>query len=420
MSSQAIITRRSAVRILGAVVNQGQVLDTAFDKEVRSLNLSDEDKSFIRLLVTTCLRRMGQIDVVLSRLMKKPLPEKQAIVRSVLRLGATQALFLGTPPHAVANTSVEVVRSFHLSGMTGFVNGVLRALMRCQNPLEGVDVSLNFPDWLYASWQKAYGDEKARSIAESMMEVPPLDITVMENPAEWAEKWKGTVLETGSVRVSGGSPTSLVGFNDGIGWVQNAAASVPAQLFSDVQGKKVADLCAAPGGKTAQLAHFGAKVTACDISEKRLLRVRENMKRLGFSERVETIVGDALSLSEEGVFDAVLLDAPCSATGTLRRHPDLKWIRKSSDIARLADLQVQLLKKALSLVKVGGEVVFATCSLQPEEGDAVVRTVLESRLAEVMSISDRWISYQTEGGGLRFFSDEGYDGFYACLLRRTG
>lgn len=416
--SRAMITRRCAVRILGDVVYQGRVLDVAFDKEMQSVKLSDEDKSFVRLLVTTCLRRMGQIDAVLERFMKKPLPPKQTIVRSILRLGATQSLFLGTPAHAVVNTAVEVVKSFHLSGMTGFVNAILRALIRSENILEGIDISLNFPDWLYLSWQKAYGEDKAKKIAEAMMDIPMLDITVKSNPDEWADKWGGTVLSTGSVRVAGGSPMALEGFKEGECWVQNAAASAPAQLFSDLTGKRVADLCAAPGGKTAQLAMRGALVTAFDVSEKRLMRVRENMKRLGFSDRVQTIAQDALTISGEGVFDAVLLDAPCSATGTLQRHPDLKWIRKQEDVKRLAEMQLQLLKKALSLVKVGGEVVFATCSLQPEEGDAVIQSVLTSGDVRLVPVSDRWFLYQTKEGGIRFFPDQGYDGFYTCLLQK--
>lgn len=416
---RAVITRRCAVRILIAVTEDGQMLDAAFDREMRSVSVSEEDTSFVRLLVTTCLRRMGQADAVLAKLMKKPLPAKQSIVRAVLRLSVIQALFLETPAHAVVHTAVETVRSFRMSGMTGFVNGVLRALMRLEQPLADTGVSMNFPKWLYESWQRAYGSDRAAAIAEAMMAVPALDITVKENPSVWAEKWGGIVLPTGSVRVAGGSPTELEGFNTGIGWVQNAAASVPAQLFSDLSGKRVADLCAAPGGKTAQMAARGAEVTAFDISDKRLVRVRDNMKRLGFSERVTTVAADALMIPGREIFDAVLLDAPCSATGTLQRHPDLKWVRHPADIERLADLQRRLLCKAVELVKVGGEVVFATCSLQPEEGDAVVQAVVATGTVCVMPVPEKWASYRTEAGGIRFFPDQGYDGFYMCLLRKN-
>ncbi len=413
----AMISRRLAVRLLTAVVDGRQTVDEAVAREKGMADLAPEDRHFVRLLVMTCLRHMGQIDGVLEKLLKKPLPRKQKIVRAILRLGVAQGVFLKTPGHAFVHTSVAVTRAFRLESMTGFVNGVLRALTRLENPLDGLeDEAVNFPKWLVDSWQAEYGAEVTRAMMRAMAEVPPLDITVKSQPEVWAQKWNGVVLPTGSVRVAGGNPMDLEGFADGCGWVQNAAASVPASLFSDVQGKQVADLCAAPGGKTAQLAVGGAKVTAYDISERRLARVRENMERLGFQDRVKTVAADALQIPGENVFDAVLLDAPCSATGTLRRHPELKWIREQADIVRLAELQKQLLGRAVDLVRVGGEVVFATCSLQPEEGDAVIQSVLDR--VDVLNVPEKWVDYRTPLGGIRLRPDNGYDGFYLCHLKK--
>ena len=282
-------------------------------------------------------------------------------------------------------------------------------------PLE--NPALNIPDWLYRSWQKTYGVNETNLICQSLLKTPPLNITVQKNPEIYAQKWNGNILPTGSIRVSETSPDKLINFQDGNCWVQNAAASVPAQLFSDISGKRVADFCAAPGGKTAQLANRGAFVHAFDISEKRLVRLQENMARLGFEKQVQTTCADILNLDETTPFDAVLLDAPCSATGTIARHPELKYHRTPDDIIRLATLQKQLLKKAIRLTKSGGEIVFSTCSLQPEEGDEVIQSALDK--VDVIPITDaRFQAFKTDFGSLRFLPSQGFDGFYACLMKK--
>jgi 16S rRNA (cytosine967-C5)-methyltransferase len=282
--------------------------------------------------------------------------------------------------------------------------------------LDGLeDLSLNIPVWLLETWKKEYGKTTVEKMIPVLLSQPPLDISVHGNPELWAEKWQGQVLPTGSVRVAVSSPLALNGFQQNCCWVQGASASVPAQLFSDVKGKKVLDMCAAPGGKTAQLVCRGAWVTAVDISENRLKRLTENMKRLGLSDKVSVRISDALALDEKELYDAILLDAPCSATGTISHHPEVMFRQTQQDILRLSELQKQMLLKAIRLVKSGGEIVFSTCSLQPEEGDAIVRSVSDY-VQVIRPIQERWQPFLTEFGSLRFLPSQGYDGFYACIM----
>ena len=416
--SENLKPRQSAVRILARVLADGLTVDKAIDMEQVYPTYSESDQHFIRLLVLTTLRRLGQIDGVLKHLLDRPLPGKQKTVLMILRLAIAQFLFLKTPGYAVVHTAVSLTRRFHLDGLAGFVNGVLRHLGRLSNPLQGLEnPDINLPDWLYQSWIRTYGVQTSQKMAEAVMAQPPLDITAPQDGEQWAQKWQGQILPTGSIRVPVSSPTSLPDFDVSGCWVQNAAASVPAQLLTNPMGKKIADLCAAPGGKTSQLAVQGAWVTAFDISENRLKRLRANMERLGVLNRVQIVVADALKIPSDSPFDAVLLDAPCSATGTLARHPEIKYHRTQEDVTRLAELQKQLLNKALDLVPAGGEVVFSTCSLQTEEGPDVINSVLDR--ADIIVPSDmRWKPYLTEQGSLRFLPTDGFDGFFACLLRK--
>ena len=410
--------RQSAVRILSRVLTDGYTLDGAIALENDYADYADSDRHFIRLLILTTLRRLGQIDGVLAKVLKRPLPRKQKTVLMILRLALAQGLFLNTPDYAFVDTAVSLARKFHFDGLAGLVNAVLRHILRMKNPMAGLEKpEVNLPDWLYQSWVAAYGQEKTEKIAAQILEQPLLDITVKDHPEEWADQWQGTILPTGSVRVAVTSPEQLDGFAEGGCWVQNAAASVPAQLFSDIRGKTVADLCAAPGGKTAQLICRGAQVMAFDISEKRLERLAENMMRLGLSDHVQIIAADILKVAAEPKYDAVLLDAPCSATGTIARHPEIKFQRTPADVERLSQLQQKLLRKAVAMTRVGGEIVFSTCSLQPQEGDDVIRSV--SDLVDVVVPTDsRWKPYLTAFGSLRFLPSDGFDGFYACLLKK--
>jgi 16S rRNA (cytosine967-C5)-methyltransferase len=271
---------------------------------------------------------------------------------------------------------VEAANALRQSrGFAKLINAVLRRVSREGGAMfEALTPGADLPGWLYTRWRAAYGEGAAR-IAQALLTEPPLDLSVKNDAAGWAERLGGSVTPTGSVRLVSHPPVeSLPGFGEGAWWVQDAAAALPARLLGDVAGKSVLDLCAAPGGKTLQLAAAGARVTAVDRSEGRLRRLRENLARTKLE--AEVVCADALQF-RGGPFDAVLLDAPCTSTGTLRRHPDVAWLRRPSDVRTLAELQAKLIDAAAALLKPGAPLVYAVCSLEPEEGPAVVAEALK-------------------------------------------
>jgi 16S rRNA (cytosine967-C5)-methyltransferase len=308
---------------------------------------------------------------------------------------------------------------------------VLRRLGReGRETLAGQDgARLNAPDWLYKSWCADHGETTARAIVEAHGRRAPLDITVADDQAGWASRLDARLMPTGGLRRAATGPVAdLPGYGSGGWWVQDAAAALPARLLGDVRGKQVLDLCAAPGGKTAQLVAAGAQVTAVDLSEKRLRRLHENMERQGY--KVETVVGDAATWRAPEPVDAVLLDAPCSGTGTIRRHPDIAWTKAPEDPQRLASLQGRMIHNALENLKPGGLLVFAVCSLQAEEGEAHLGRTLKRR----SDVVHEPILAQEIGGLGELINAEGclrtlpchlsdlggVDGFFAMRLRRSG
>jgi len=424
-------SRAIAVDLLQAVLRSGRPLDEALATSRDLARLDPRDRAFARLLVATALRRLGQIDAAIDARLERPLPAKRAAVRDILRLGVAQIAFLGTAPHAAVDTSVALVRRRGQEGLAGLVNAVLRRIAEAAPPPPGDPEHLNVPDWLWQSWTAAYGAETAAAIARAHLAEAPLDITLKlpDQAAHWAAALEAEVLPTGSLRrEAGGDPAQLPGFAEGAWWVQDAAAALPARLLGDVAGRRVADLCAAPGGKTAQLAAAGAKVTAVDISGKRLERLRRNLARLGLD--AATVVADAAVWLPPEPFDAVLLDAPCTATGTLRRHPDIAWNKGHEDVVRLAGLQDRLLAAALWMVRPGGTLVYATCSLLPEECEQRIAALLAAgAAAEPLPVAPhelpRLEAAITTEGDLRTLSSHwpesgGIDGFYGARLRRTG
>ncbi len=317
------------------------------------------------------LRRLGQIDAVLATLLSRPVAETPPAARALLRLGLTQILFLGTPPHAVVDTAVTLAHRRRPQAPPSLINAVLRRAASAGGSLiEGHDAPrLNTPDWLWQAWTKAYGAETCRQIAAQHLETPPLDLTARDDPHAVANALGGIVLPTGSVRLErAGVVTELAGYGEGAWWVQDAAAALPARLLGDVRGLRVIDLCAAPGGKTAQLAAAGAEVIAVDAEPARLTRVAENLARLRL--KAELVAADASRWVPAAPADAVLIDAPCSATGTIRRHPDVPWLKAPTDLAALNALQDRLLAAAVRMVRPGGRIVYCVCSLQDEEGPA--------------------------------------------------
>ena len=422
--------RRVAAEILRSVLSEKRTLDGALATHGGFPRLERRDRAFVRHLVTTTLRRLGQIDDAIGRFLNRPLPGKADDAAIILRLAACQLLFLGTPPHAAVSTALELMETERLSGFKGVVNAVLR---RIASDVSGIlsdqdPERLNMPDWLWDSLIAAYGENSCRRIARAHAQEPPLDVSVRADAAAWAEKLGGVLLPTGSVRLSAEGPVpELPGFADGAWWVQDAAAALPVRMLGSVADQHVVDLCAAPGGKTAQLLASGARVTALDRSEGRLRLVRENLDRLGMD--AELVVADATRWRPPESADALLIDAPCSATGTIRRNPDISWIRDPKLVERTVKTQKALLAQAARIVKPGGRIVFSTCSLLPEEGpaivaDALARGVLKSLpLPEIAEIEPylqrdagsvdclRTFPWMLDGAG-------GMDGFYAALLQR--
>ena len=430
--------RRAAASLLDAVLQKQQPLDDVLGRDRGGVlyDLPTRDRALARAIVGTSLRRKGQIDCVLKTFLEKGLPGRAGTLYPILLSGAAQILFMNVPPHAAIDLAVRLAQwDPRAKRYDKLVNAVLR---RVSEKGAGIADSLdpariNTPDWLWERWVRAWGEEKTGAIAEAQLIEPPLDLTVKGDADMWAEKLGGRVLPTGSVRlILRGRVEELEGFSEGAWWVQDAAASIPAQLLYDISGKRVADLCAAPGGKTAQLAARGAAVTAVDLSKTGLARLEENLDRLGLA--AETVAADATQWQPEAPFDAVLLDAPCSSTGTIRRHPDVPYLKSDADIAELAALQTRLLDNAVRLLKPGGTLVYSTCSLEPEEGEAQVAALLarnDSLRIEPIRLNEPFgdTEWSRSSGVLRTFPFQlqldspewsGMDGFFAARLVAAG
>jgi 16S rRNA (cytosine967-C5)-methyltransferase len=424
--------RSVAIDLVGAVLRRKRPLDDAIEDNSDMALLPTRDRAFARLLVATVLRRLGQIDALISHCLNTPLPPRAAIVHDMLRLGIAQLLFLRTPAHAAVATTVDLAEARGFLSHKGLVNAVLRRLSTEGAALvEQQDAArLNTPDWLWQSWTAAYGEVGGRAIAQAHLKEAPLDLTVRRDPEAWGKTLETVMLPTGTLRrSSGGSITSLPGYAEGAWWVQDAAAAIPAQLFGDVAGQRVIDLCAAPGGKTAQLAAAGAKVVAIDRSQRRLDRLVTNLDRLDLS--VEAVVADAAVWQPREKAHGVLLDAPCTATGAIRRHPDVPHLKSPEDVARLAVVQERLLVAASEMVKPGGILVYCTCSLEPEEGPQQISRFLARtsgfrrvpiQLSEIGGLAE----FLTPESDLRTLpshlqSLDGIDGFFAArLVREAG
>jgi len=417
--------RAVALDLLQAVLRHKKPLDEALRAHPALARLDPRDRGFARMLAATCLRRLGEIDQAIAPLLATPLPNKASAVADALRLGACQLLFLGTPPHAAVSETVDLVASLGaLAGYKGLANALLRRLDR-ERP--ATDPWRNTPPWLGESWTAAYGEATAHAVAAAHLVEAPLDLSVKADAEAWAARLKAEILPTGSLRLrdSSGAIEALPGFAEGGWWVQDAAAALPAKLLG--KPAQAIDLCAAPGGKTAELAAAGIAVTAVDRSPQRLRRLKANLDRLGLA--AEIVEADAARWRPESLAEAVLLDAPCSATGTIRRHPDLPWLKDPDDLPKLTGLQDRLLKNAVAMTRPGGVIVYAVCSLQPEEGPARIAGLL-SRGAPVarMPIEPEEVGglaeLLTPAGELRSLpchlaEQGGMDGFYACRLRRT-
>ncbi len=404
--------RGAAVALLDAVLGEGQLLSAALAGPALPPTLSPQDRARAQRLATDVLRQIEPLDVTLGQYLRKapPLP-----VLNILRL-ALHEIATGAAAHGVVNDAVTLAKSGRKTQhQASMINAVLRQIPA--EPIAGPVQKM--PRWLRQPLVHAYGRDAVAAIEAVQAGAPPLDLSFKPG----AELPEGQILPTGSLRLSApGQVTGLAGYAAGGWWVQDAAAALPARLLASGPGDRVLDLCAAPGGKTAQLAAMGAQVTALDISGPRMGRVAENLKRLGLG--AEMVVADALHWQPSAPFDAILLDAPCSASGTIRRHPDLPFVKDGSDLPALVELQAQLLDRALGWLKPGGRLVYATCSLFAEEGEGQIAAALSRHPglkvvpADLPGIDPAWL---TEAGALRLRPDfwaelGGMDGFFmACL-----
>lgn len=377
-----VSARTIATTLYSKILDERQPLDQLIDPangDVSYRALLSRDRKLVHAIVATALRRRGEISAALGRLIEKKLPRRTGNLSRILEIAATQILFMEIADHAIVSVALDqVVADRDARHFKGLANAVLRRLAREKDEFrsDAEAPRLNTPDWLWNRWCETYGEPTTRKIAEAHLIEPGLDLSVKSDPELWAEKLGGIALPTGSVRlVPAGPIDELEGYAEGAWWVQDAAAALPAKLFGQLTGKRVADLCAAPGGKTAALAHGGAEVTAVDISASRLARLDANLSRLHLT--AETIPTDIFDWSPAEHYDAVLLDAPCSATGTIRRHPDIARLKREDDINSLAALQERMIDKAVDLLKPGGVLVFCTCSLEPEEGSEQFDRALE-------------------------------------------
>jgi len=427
--------RRTAARLLAAVIDTRTPLDALTDNEhghPQYLALEQRDRALVRAILISSLRHRCTIEKLIGRRLDRPLPPNAHLLSHILHVGAAQILFLDVPDSAAVDLAVAQAKADpRAARFSGLVNAVLRNIARRKHELpKALENTRDAPAWFAERLEAIYGRDGADAILKAHRLEAPIDFTVKSDPALWAERLGGRVLPNGSVRLDRlpGPVPELPGFSEGAWWVQDAAASLPARLLGDVEGLFVADLCAAPGGKTAELALEGARVTAVDLSDNRLKRLKANLDRLGLA--VEIVRADVLSWEPNRKFDAVLLDAPCSSTGTVRRHPDVPWTKTPEDIAKLADLQGRLLERALTFVHPSGMVVFSNCSLDPSEGEELVRNLLATRddvavdpiLPEELPGAEHFV---TAEGFLRttpaITSAEGQldniDGFFAARLR---
>jgi 16S rRNA (cytosine967-C5)-methyltransferase len=415
--------RAASLDLLAAALGSRAGLDEGLTHPALAA-LEPRDRAFSRALVMATLRHLGPIDAALQGRLKRPPPER---IVHVLRLGVAQAFLLETPAHAAVATSVALAgRQKGGAAFKGLVNAVLRGLVREPPSLD--DPDLLAPSWLYARWRAAYGEAHARAIAATIAQEPATDLS-LKDPADTdrlAGDIEGAVLPGGSLRTARrGDIAAWPGFDEGRWWVQDASAAVPARLLAVRAGETALDLCAAPGGKTLQLAAAGATVTAVDRSAERLKRVAENLKRTGLA--AETVAADAAAWPDARAFDAVLLDAPCSATGTFRRHPDVLWAAKPGDISSLAAVQAKLLDAAARRTRPGRRLVYCVCSLEPEEGEAQIAAflarspdfALDPVAAGEGGAPDASLR---PDGTLRILPHHlsgGTDGFYVARLRRA-
>ncbi len=431
---QGVASRVAAAQLVGHVMEKHATIDEALDRVSSKTRISEEDRRLVHAISGIVFRKLPYIDAVIRDAMTSHKDPKPPILRHLLRVGVAQLLYMAVPEHAAINTCVSATGSLRLSKQKGLVNAILRSVQRAK---QGVlvhepDALEMLPDWLKKGWIRHYGELESKAMAAAMAQEAPVDIVVNDSQASlyWAQMLGGEVLISNAIRIRGrgGQVASWPGFREGAWWVQDLSATLPIRMLGDVAGKSVLDVCAAPGGKSQMLARAGARVTALDVAPVRMKRLTENLVRLNMVQQVQTVVIDALKYNPESRFDAVVLDAPCSSTGTLRRHPELPWIHEKKQLEKLTLTQRELLRHCAGLINHDGIMLYCTCSCEPEEGENQVEEFLAERsdfkeIKQIPTSLSALLSPGINNTGYRakpqtLAASGGMDGFFMALLKK--
>ena len=420
--------RIQSVKILQTIIEEKVFYNTLKSQ------ISDKNIAFCNTLVLTALRHLTAIEKIIKKFVVKKIPQKHNILKYVLLASITELMFLKSPDYAVINEYVNIAKKNTDKYAANMINAVLRKIASLKSELK---TDSQLPENFFKILQKDYSKEQIKQIAKSVLSEAPLDLTIKENHEFWAKELNGTLFANGTLRLS--NPKSkisdLKGYDQGHWWVQDLAASLPVMLLGDVTNKKVLDLCAAPGGKTAQLLTKGAMVTAVDIDASRMERLKQNIERLKLEENLTTHVSDASEFlsNNQNTFDIIVLDAPCSATGTFRKHPEVLHLKNIEDVNRQVELQQKLLKQALASIKTDGIVLYCTCSISKSEGEQVVKHVLENtpntsllaaKITDINKINGKNLSDNVIDNGvlrtLPYYEENhgGMDSFFAALIQK--
>jgi len=432
-SGDGLAARRAALRALEKILGQKKMLDTVLAEEKYFADLPARDRPFVRMMISTVLRRKGQLDDLIARALDKEAPRPEAL-KYILYLGTAQILFMDVGNHAAVDTSVNLTAEAGMESKKGFINAILRRMTNeGRYWLDSQDAAaLNIPSWLYQQWIASYGIVRAKDIANALLAQAPLDITIKQSLD--AEKTRidlaARKLTTGSLRrEEGGLVEELPGFADGDWWIQDASSALPVKLMGDLCGKTVLDMCAAPGGKTMQIADAGAKVIALDRNANRMKDLRANLARMKFESSVDCVIEDGAEWKPRQNFSHILVDAPCTATGTARRHPDLLFLKTEKDQNSLIATQERLLNNAAKILEAGGMLVYCTCSLQKAEGEEQVEKFLKTHpdfkrapvRREELGNLDGFVNSEGDVRVLPYLlKDEGgMDGFFISRLQKA-
>ena len=422
--STTILPRRVAADILIDVLDRGRTLDEALNLSKDLNGLGDSDRGFVRAMLLPTLRELGRIDAALEAFLDKPLMQAPASARALLRLGATQSWILETPDHAVVSESVDVAKSWpEAQRAHGFINAVLRKVVADRDVFDDTPIRFNWPQWLWQDLSDSLDEENALNLLRAQSEQPNLHLTPKSMRSDaLAEKLGGSDIGVASVEIASQPVERIPGYETGDWWVQDAAAALPAILLDPQPGDRIADICAAPGGKTMQISAAGADVVAIDRSRPRLRRLKQNLKRVGLPD-VDVIEADAETWKPDLPFDKILLDAPCSALGTLRRHPEGAWIKTQEDVARFADIQRRLLLSTIDKLSPGGVMIYCVCSPRPQEGLDVISDGLNAGLVRKPFSTEEVGPFArsiTEHGDLLTLPtpEFAHDAFFICRLVR--